>query len=208
MSVMAWRVPGPIVLVLRLGTADAEWLGELAMRAGVRCLEVTLTQDDWRQSLEVLRNAHPDAVLGVGSIREAAEIAEAATCGASFAVSAIAVPWGAQIAHEAGLGWIEGAATPTEVEAAWRRGADIVKLFPARSLGGPSYLRALRGPLPEVATMPSGGVSPEEVGAWLDAGAKAVALGSSIATPDDLAQRRSDPVTARLEAAAAAARSR
>jgi 2-dehydro-3-deoxyphosphogluconate aldolase/(4S)-4-hydroxy-2-oxoglutarate aldolase len=82
-----------------------------------------------------------------------------------------------------------GAATPTEVEAAWQSGATFVKLFPASSLG-PSFVRELRGPMPEVETIPSGGINGENARQFLDAGAVAVGIGSALlrASPD---QRRS-----------------
>jgi 2-dehydro-3-deoxyphosphogluconate aldolase/(4S)-4-hydroxy-2-oxoglutarate aldolase len=201
-----WHPAGPIVLVMRLPAADALWLGELAVQAGIACLEVTTTEPDWQEALDALRSAHPGAEVGVGSLRTSTDVLQAAEAGAAFGVSAIAVPGGALAAHEAGIGWVEGAATPSEIAGAWDRGADVVKVFPAGALGGADYLRAVRGPLPDIPLLPSGGVGPGDVADCLAAGAVAVALGSSIATPDERARRDAEPVMARLGRAVAAAR--
>ncbi len=86
-----------------------------------------------------------------------------------------------------------GALTPTEILTAVGLGADVVKIFPA-SLGGPSYFRALRGPLPDVPLMPTGGVTPGNIGEWLDAGAVAVGAGGDLCSTADLAAGRYDLV--------------
>jgi 2-dehydro-3-deoxyphosphogluconate aldolase / (4S)-4-hydroxy-2-oxoglutarate aldolase len=193
-----------VLLVLRLPVPDAVWLAGVAADRGVRCFEVTATQPDFRVAFGELRNQLPRAELGVGSLRTTAEIQAAADLGAAFAVSPVAVEDGARAAHEAGIAFVEGAATPTEIHQADRRGADLVKLFPARALGGPSYVRDVLAPLPHVRIMASGGVAPGDARAYLEAGATAVALGTSIARPEELSRRDPEPILARLDALALA----
>ena len=96
-----------------------------------------------------------------------------------------------------------GALTPSEVMAATRLGAHVVKIFPG-SLGGPAYLKALRGPFPDVAFMPTGGVTADNLSAWLAAGAIAVGAGSELAPPDALSGRRWDLIEAAARTFAAA----
>jgi 2-dehydro-3-deoxyphosphogluconate aldolase / (4S)-4-hydroxy-2-oxoglutarate aldolase len=83
-------------------------------------------------------------------------------------------------AVERGLPVVPGALTPTEVAAAWGAGATAVKVFPVSAVGGPAYVRAVRAPLPEVPLVPTGGVGIDDIGAYLDAGAAAVGLGSPL----------------------------
>lgn len=193
-----WRPSSPVVLVLRLPMPDALWLAGVAAMAGVRCFEVTATESDFRETFVELQRQLPDAELGVGSLRASDEVRAAAELGAAFAVSPVAVPGGSSAAHDAGIAFIEGAATPTEVHDARRRGADIVKVFPAGALGGPRYVRDVLAPLPEVPLMPSGGVPASDVPSYLAAGAVAVGLGSSVASREELVHRHVEPVLERL----------
>ena len=94
-----------------------------------------------------------------------------------------------------GVAAFAGALTPSEVMAALRLGVDAVKIFPA-SLGGPAYLKALRGPFPDVAFMPTGGVSVANISDWLAAGAVAVGAGSELCSPDAMAAGRWDEIEA------------
>lgn len=188
-----------MLLILRLPAAEAIWLAELAESRGVNVFEVTATQPDYWDAFHQLRARWPNAEVGVGSLRTADEVVAAADAGADFAVSPVAVPDGAQNAQNAGMRFIEGASTPTEIHLAHKRGADLVKVFPAHALGGPSYIRAVLAPMPDLRLMPAGNVSTSEASAYLDAGATAVAIGSSIAEPEDLLKRDSAAVLARLD---------
>ena len=102
-----------------------------------------------------------------------------------------------------------GALTPTEVITAWKAGADVVKIFPASAMGGASYLRALRGPLPQVRLMPTGGVNVNTARDFLAAGAIALGVGSELVDMTALSQGRAEVLTERARefvAAVAAAR--
>ena len=120
------------------------------------------------------------ALLGVGTIREPDQLRAAAHAGAQFAVTPHLRLDLVATAVELGLPIIPGALTASEVVAAWEAGAAAVKIFPASSVGGPSYLKALGGPLPEIPLMPSGGIGVDDVGAYLKAGAVTVGLGGPL----------------------------
>ncbi|MET9912851.1 bifunctional 4-hydroxy-2-oxoglutarate aldolase/2-dehydro-3-deoxy-phosphogluconate aldolase [Streptomyces sp. NPDC006476] len=143
---------------------------------GIAAVEISLTTTD---ALTVIRQARaalgPDALLGAGTVRSAADAGRALDAGASYLVTPAVVdglaPYGVPV--------LMGALTPTEIEAALARGADAVKLFPG-SLGGPGYLRALRDPFPEVPFVPVGGVDATAAHDYLARGAVAVGVGSPL----------------------------
>ncbi|MEV0641605.1 bifunctional 4-hydroxy-2-oxoglutarate aldolase/2-dehydro-3-deoxy-phosphogluconate aldolase [Streptomyces sp. NPDC050619] len=157
---------------------------------GVAAIEVSLTTAD---ALTVIKQARaelgPDATLGAGTVRSAADAARAVDAGASYLVTPALVdglePYGIPV--------LMGALTPSEIEAALAKGADAIKLFPG-SLGGPGYLRALRDPFPDVPFVPVGGVDAQAARDYLDLGAIAVGVGSPLvgdaADGGDLGQLR------------------
>lgn len=148
--------------------------------AGIRAVEVTLDQP---QSLDALRrlvaHAPPDVVVGAGTVVTSGHIDAVVDAGASFLVCPHLDE--SLIAHaaERGLPVLPGVTTGTEVAAARRAGATIVKLFPGGPLG-PAYLRALRGPFPDVPFVPTGGIDVADVPGWLEAGALCVGIGGSL----------------------------
>src|SRR6185437_9064423 len=111
-------------------------------------------------------------------------------------------------AHARGVPAMPGALTPTEVIAAWNLGADLVKVFPVSAVGGAPYLRALRGPLPAVKLLPTGGITAANVGEYLAAGAAAVGVGSELVDAKALAEGRDTVVTDRARALRAAVQPR
>lgn len=146
---------------------------------GVALVEVSLTSVDAGEVIAQAREAlGPQALLGCGTVVTAADARRAVDAGASFVVTP-ALGAGLDAARERSLPVIGGAFTPTEVVEAAARGADAVKLFPAQ-LGGPGYLRALRGPFPGLSFVPVGGVDAEQAQAYLAAGAAAVGVGSPL----------------------------
>lgn len=168
-------------------------LAEALAGDGIRTFEVTFdgptAPEDLRAVRQLLDETGPaDAIVGAGTIRSIDALDAAREAGAAFAVSpGLDVDVVRRsIAH--GLPCIPGAYTPTEVDAAWRAGATFVKLFPASSLG-PTHVRELRGPFPEIETIATGGVDATNARAFLDAGCVAVGIGGALvrATP---AERR------------------
>lgn len=174
MDIVAEIVSQRFVAVLR-GTPDLDEAAEELVGAGVRVLEITL---DTPGALEAIGRWRGRAAVVAGTVRTAAEAEAAQGAGAAAVVSPASVPEVAAFCREAGLPYVPGALTPTEVESAWRSGAALVKLFPA-SLGGPDYLRSLRGPLADVPLVATGGVTAANANAFLEAGAAAVGSDSS-----------------------------
>lgn len=148
--------------------------------AGIRCFEYTLTTDGALDALAQLRKVLPDALVGVGTVRSADHLRAASEAGAGFAVSQVFLPDLVTAAREHQIPFIPGALTPTEVVTAWNAGVPAVKVSPIGPLGGVSYLKELRGPLPDVAMMPTGGVTVEAAAHYLEAGAVAIGVSSAL----------------------------
>ena len=170
-----------VVAVIRM--KDAARLGEVAAalrKGGVTAIEITMTVPGAVDIIRELARTKPQGTLvGAGTILDAGTATEVIAAGADFVVSPIADRDTIQACREAGVLVAPGAFTPTEIVAAWRAGADIVKVFPATSLG-PQFFRDLRGPLPFVRLMPTGGVTLENARLFLAAGACAVGIGTAL----------------------------
>lgn len=150
-------------------------------RGGIGLVEVTA---DTPGALEAVRaSAIAGAPVGAGTIRSVGQARAFAEAGAAFLVSPGVSVDVVRMAVERRVPAVPGALTPTEISTALDAGATAVKLFPAR-LGGPDYLRALRGPFADVAFVPTGGIEIDEVRSWLDAGATAIGLGSALVGSD------------------------
>jgi len=170
-----------IVAVLRAPTADAALSAVDALVAGgVTAIEITYSTPEPAEVIREIARRHGAAVyLGAGTITKPEQAAEVAGAGAQFLVSPGSVPDVAAEMLATGRVTMLGALTPTEVMVAERLGADVIKIFPA-SLGGPAFLRALRGPFPNLKFMPTGGVNPGNIAEWFAAGAVAVGAGSEL----------------------------
>ena len=159
--------------------------GEIAVRvarrlldSGIVAVEVSLTTPDALSAISAIHEQAPEARVGAGTVLSPADVERALAAGADYIVT----PCLTAAVHEAvrlGIPVAAGAFTPTEVAAAKDAGADVVKLFPA-SLGGPSYLEAIRAPFPDVHLVAVGGVDLAGVSAYLSAGAVAVGIGSPL----------------------------
>ena len=147
------------------------------VRGGIEQVEVTI--DTPGALAAVTEAAGEGRTVGVGTVVDSEQVRAAAAAGARFVVSPGLVPEVIETALELGLEPVPGVFTATEILAATAAGARVMKLFPA-SCGGPSYLRALRGPFPTIPIIPTGGVRIEDVQAYLDAGATVIALGSEL----------------------------
>ncbi|PRA78958.1 bifunctional 4-hydroxy-2-oxoglutarate aldolase/2-dehydro-3-deoxy-phosphogluconate aldolase [Microbacterium sp. MYb66] len=171
-----------ILAVLRAPSPElALEASEAIIRGGVTGIEVTFSTPDAPAVIRELIARHGDAAyIGAGTVTNAAQAAQAADAGAEFLVSPGTLPDLTRTMLDTGRVVMTGAMTPTEVMSALELGVDVVKIFPA-SLGGPSYLGALRGPFPDAPLMPTGGVSPENLSAWFAAGAVAVGAGGDLA---------------------------
>lgn len=172
---------GVLAVIRGESAADAVAVSEALVEGGIEALEITFTTPDAGSALSELRKRCGDSVLlGAGTITEIRHIEEAYSCGASFLVSPGSVPELVETMIRTGLTCLPGTLTPTEIQRTLDLGVPAVKLFPG-SLGGPDYLKALRGPFPETRFVPTGGVSEQNVGEWLASGAYAVGVGGSLA---------------------------
>jgi 2-dehydro-3-deoxyphosphogluconate aldolase/(4S)-4-hydroxy-2-oxoglutarate aldolase len=169
------------VAVIRM--KDAAKLAEAAealRRGGVMALEITMTVPGAVGIIRTLARRKPEGVLvGAGTVLDAGAAEDVIAAGADFVVSPIFDAGMIEACRAAGVLVAPGAFTPTEIVTAWRAGADVVKVFPATSLG-PQFIKDVRGPLPELRLMPTGGVTIENARDFLAAGACCVGLGTAL----------------------------
>jgi 2-dehydro-3-deoxyphosphogluconate aldolase/(4S)-4-hydroxy-2-oxoglutarate aldolase len=154
-----------------------------ALEGGVGTVEVTTSVPDWETAVRELVAAS-DAPVGVGTVLDAATVGRAKAAGAGFIVTPVLVPEVALACRELDIFCVLGAASPTEIYQAKQAGADVIKVFPIASLGGPDYLRYLAGPLPGLPLWVSGGVSIEDVDSYLRLGVSAVGLTTAVFPPE------------------------
>jgi 2-dehydro-3-deoxyphosphogluconate aldolase/(4S)-4-hydroxy-2-oxoglutarate aldolase len=153
---------------------------------GLSVIEVTMTTPNALSVITEARKRFRDEVLfGAGTVLDAETARSAILAGAEFIVAPTLNPLTVELCRRYSKVIIPGCLTPTEILKAWELGANFVKVFPA-DLGGPSYIKAILAPLPQVLLIPTGGVTPETTGAFLKAGAAAVAAGSSLVSQDIL----------------------
>jgi 2-dehydro-3-deoxyphosphogluconate aldolase/(4S)-4-hydroxy-2-oxoglutarate aldolase len=172
---------GGIVAVLRCADgANLPGVVDALAQGGVTAAEVTMTVPDALGVLRQIRREMGDRVLvGAGTVLDAETARAALLAGADFIVAPTVSLDVIRLCRRYDKLVMPGAFTPTEILTAWEAGADIVKVFPAEVLG-PAFFRALRGPLPQVQLMPTGGVDLNTIAAFLEAGAACVAVGGQL----------------------------
>ncbi|GAP13152.1 2-keto-3-deoxy-phosphogluconate aldolase [Longilinea arvoryzae] len=173
---------------------------------GVTGIEVTYSTPNAPWVVSELAKQYGDQILlGMGTLTRPAQAREAKAAGANFLVSPICEPGlvASMVASE--LAVMAGALTPTEVFQAYSLGTDVVKIFPG-SLGGPAYMKALRGPFPDIPMMPTGGVKADNLKDWFKAGAVAVGAGSELCPKDLALAGRFEEISQRASEFAAAVR--
>ncbi len=179
----------PIAIVRLDDLSEAVELGRALVEGGIRALEFTLTNRDAVAAVAQVRaDLGEAAVVGAGTVLSADAAREAIAGGAQFLVTPTLEPDVIAAGREGGVPVVSGAFTPTEILAAWRHGAELVKVFPARALG-PGYIKDVLAPLPDLRLVPTGGVDLENCGAFLAAGAYTVALGSNLVDSKLVARR-------------------
>jgi 2-dehydro-3-deoxyphosphogluconate aldolase/(4S)-4-hydroxy-2-oxoglutarate aldolase len=156
---------------------------EALVTGGVLGIEITYSTPNAEEVIRTLSKMYGTRiVLGMGTLTKPEQALSAKEAGASFLVSPVCEPSLVKSMAESGLLNMAGALTPTEVLQAYNLGADVVKIFPG-SLGGPAYIKALKGPFPYIPMMPTGGVSAGNVAEWFSAGVVAVGAGSELCPP-------------------------
>jgi 2-dehydro-3-deoxyphosphogluconate aldolase / (4S)-4-hydroxy-2-oxoglutarate aldolase len=170
-----------VVAVIRMKDPDkVQAVVDAIAEGGVRAIEVTMTVPNAVALIAALAPRMPKGfTFGAGTVLDAETAAKVIDAGAQFIVSPVFRRSLITACHERGVPVTPGCFTPTEILDAWEAGADIVKVFPATVLG-PGYIRDVRAPLPQVKLMPTGGVTVENAGEWIKAGAVAVGVGSAL----------------------------
>ncbi len=178
----------PLVAILRRCPPEHVLaLALAAVESGIRVVEITLDSESaLDQIAAVAQSTGPEVVVAAGTVRRPEQVADAARAGATVVVSPVLDEAVATAASTAGVEVVLAGFTPTELARATQLGSSLVKLFPAGALGA-GYLRSLRGPLPELEVLVTGGVPLAQVPDYLRAGARAVGLGSEVFTPAAMA---------------------
>ena len=171
-----------LVAVLRATDADRfVAAAQVLHKAGITCLEFTLTTEGAFDALRDARKALPDdTLLGVGTVRTMQHVDDAIAAGADFLVSQTFKPTLVDAAHGRDVPFMPGTLTPTEIVAAWEHGVPAVKISPVGPVGGLEYLSEVLAPLPDVPVVPSGGVTLEAAPEYLRRGAVAVGLSRAL----------------------------
>ena len=192
---------GLIAILRGLRPEEARDIGLALHGAGIRLIEVPLNSPEPLQSIRILRDALPDDTLvGAGTVLQPEACAQIAAAGGQLVVMPHSDPAVIRAAKALGLACAPGVATPTEAFAALAAGADVLKMFPAETLG-PVGLKAWRAVLtPPVAIVPVGGVTPDSLGAYLAAGASGFGLGSALYRAGDDAGAVAQQATAFVQA--------
>lgn len=175
-----------IIGVVRENTVEAALaVAHAYAQNGIRILEITLTSPDAIELIATVAQQYGgEIVVAAGTVRSTNDAAMARRAGAEVIVSPHTDPHVIEYSNENDLLCVAGAATCTEIIRAWELGADIVKVYPAHHLGGPDFIRTIRGPIRDVLMLAGGPVPLDEIDAYLDAGCIAVNLGGSLAVPD------------------------
>ncbi|MGF9947330.1 bifunctional 2-keto-4-hydroxyglutarate aldolase/2-keto-3-deoxy-6-phosphogluconate aldolase [Priestia megaterium] len=169
-----------IVLIIRLESEkEALEVAEAAIEGGIKVLEITMSVPNALNVINTLSQKYKDVLIGAGTILDSETARAAILAGAELLVSPQLNPEMIKMANRYQAITISGTFTPKEVLESLEAGADIVKLFPAESVG-PQYIKAVRAPLSQAAIAPTGGVTPQNVHEWLQAGCVAVGVGSYI----------------------------
>jgi 2-dehydro-3-deoxyphosphogluconate aldolase / (4S)-4-hydroxy-2-oxoglutarate aldolase len=183
------REVGVIPVVRAPSSAMGQRIAEALIGAGLPIIEVTMTVPGAIDVISALARQFGGRVLiGAGTVIEGVTAERAIDAGAQFIVSPGMVGDVIDAAQRHDVAVLPGALTPTEIIQAVRMGVDLIKIFPAQSVGGPSYIRALRGPFPNIAFVPTGGVTLDNVADFIRAGSAAVGVGGEM-IPRDAVER-------------------
>lgn len=190
---------GVIAILRGVSVEDAPAVADAVVDGGVTALEVTADTPDAMSSIEAMADRVDDVLVGAGTVLDAETARAAQLAGAEFLVTPTVNRDVIRTANRYGTPIAVGAYTPTEALAAFEAGADFVKVFPAKT-GGPDHVAALGGPLSQIPLVPTGGVTAANAGAYVDAGAAAVGVGSAIVDHDAIAAGAYDRIAANARA--------
>ena len=186
----------PVISVIRMNdTSKLMKVIDALSEGGVKFLEITFTTPNAVDVIkEVSKKVSSDFVVGAGTVLDPETARAAILAGAKFIVSPALNLDTIKMAHRYDIMMVPGAFTPTEIMTAWDMGADIVKVFPATALG-PKYFKDIKGPFPQIRVMPTGGVSVDNAGEFIKAGACAVAAGTDLLDKEAIANDKFEIIT-------------
>jgi 2-dehydro-3-deoxyphosphogluconate aldolase/(4S)-4-hydroxy-2-oxoglutarate aldolase len=191
------REVGLVPIVRAPSAEDALLAAEAIVAGNIGILEITMTVPNAIQVIEKVANKFGDKLLlGAGTILDTETGRAALLAGAEFIVTPALNLQVIELARRYGKPIMPGALTPTEVVTAWQAGADIVKIFPCGPVGGAKYIKALKGPFPQIEMIPTGGVNLETTPDFIKAGAAAVAVGGELIDLKSLREGKFDGITA------------
>jgi 2-dehydro-3-deoxyphosphogluconate aldolase/(4S)-4-hydroxy-2-oxoglutarate aldolase len=191
------REVGLVPIVRAASPEDALRAAEAIIEGGIGIAEITMTVPNAIQVMEEVAKKFGDKVLlGAGTILDPETCRAALLAGADFIVTPALNVHVVEMARRYSKPCMPGALTPTEVVAAWQAGADIVKIFPCGPVGGPKYIKALKGPFPQIEFIPTGGVNLETAPEFIKAGAAAVAVGGELVDAKLLREGKLDIIAA------------
>lgn len=189
-----------VVGIIRADSADGLLDCAKALAAGgLTSIELTMTTPGAIKVIEQVTSALPDFIFGLGTVLDAETARLGILAGAKFIVTPALRPDVITLCRRYSVPVFAGALTPTEIVNAWEAGADAVKIFPAEFFG-PAYIKSIKGPLPHIDFVPTGGVTPETVGDFLKAGAWATGAGSALVDAKALKAKDWTTITARAQA--------
>jgi 2-dehydro-3-deoxyphosphogluconate aldolase / (4S)-4-hydroxy-2-oxoglutarate aldolase len=191
-----------IIPVVRASSAEEAFQAVEAIKAGgLPILEITMTVPGAVRVIEKIDDYYGDQVLvGAGTVLDAETARDCIRAGAQFVVSPALNLETIACCREAGIAIIPGALTPTEIVQAWSAGADLVKVFPCGAMGGASYIKSLRAPLPQIDLIPTGGVSLATAASFIEAGAAALGVGADLVDIQALRAGNTEKITASTRA--------
>jgi 2-dehydro-3-deoxyphosphogluconate aldolase/(4S)-4-hydroxy-2-oxoglutarate aldolase len=186
---------GVVPVVRAASAAEARLAAQAVCDGGIPIVEITMTVPGAVDVIRELRRSAPASVLiGAGTVLDAEAARRCLDAGAQFLVSpGLNLPT-IEFAARSGILMLAGALTPTEVITAWNAGSDFVKVFPCGQVGGAKYIKALKGPLPQIPLVPTGGVNLNTAAEFIEAGAAALGIGGELVQADALKSGKAEVI--------------
>ncbi len=191
-----------LIPVIRVSSPDeAIDVAEAIKEGGSTFIEITMSVRGAIDVIKELSNKYKDEIiLGAGTVLDSETGRASLLSGAQFIVSPILNLDLIELGHRYSAVVIPGAMTPTEILTAWNAGADMVKVFPAGQIGGPDYIKAIKAPLPQILLVPTGGVSLQNAGEFIKAGASCLGVGSELVDKKALKEKKFHIITENTQA--------
>jgi len=186
---------GIVPVVRTASPQEAKFAAEAVWQGGVPIVEITMTIPQALDVISELVKTMPSLLVGAGTVVNQDLALQCFDVGAQFLVTPGFSQKTVAAAHNLDMLIMAGALTPTEVMTAWDAGVDFVKIFPCSNLGGPSYIKALKGPLPNVPLVPTGGVNLETAADYIRAGAAALGVGGELVLKHAFQERKPELIS-------------